>query len=197
MKVKTLLVAMMAVSALSGCQLTREVPPKHDDEMISLAVTSESKCADEAVTGECNPKVDFMAIEMESFKSNLIGMGVEIEDKDGVLLLTLDSELSFNVDSVELGYEAKPILRAVTAVMEEHKSLKVKITGHSDASGVEEYNLSLSEQRANEVSRFIGSHGVGYSRISVEGMGQDVPVCENITTEGKACNRRVELEFYK
>ena len=186
---------MIAASALSGCQMTREVPPKHDDEMINLKEQSKTQCADS--DEECNPKIDIMDVELKSFENELRGMNTEVEQQDDVLLLTLDAELSFNVDSVELGYEAKPLLRSIAKVMEEHRNLKVKITGHADGSGDDQHNIELSEKRAKEVSRFIGNHNISFSRIKVAAMGDTDPICENDSIEGKACNRRVELEFYK
>ena len=72
-------------------------------------------------------------------------------------------------------------------------SLDVSIIGHTDARGDSEYNQRLSETRANVVAKYLRSKGVTLNRIKVFGMGEDQPVADNQTEEGRAKNRRVEF----
>lgn len=75
----------------------------------------------------------------------------------------------------------------------QHPALYVSITGHTDSRGSSEYNQRLSETRANVVSRYLQSKGVAFNRITVHGMGEEQPIADNQTEEGRAKNRRVEF----
>ncbi|HAT8518302.1 OmpA family protein [Vibrio parahaemolyticus] len=201
--------------ALSGCQLTREEPYTGDEVPTSQSSSSVMGCAAGGLAGTVVAPGGGTAIgciggaivagiegvnldaEAEALRSELVGTGVQVSKEEGKLTLVMESDLAFGVDSKELSYEAKPTLRSVAKVMKEFGDVKLSVTGHADASGKEVHNQKLSQERADEVARYIASHGVGYSRIKVEGAGESQPICDNETSQGKACNRRVELQFYK
>jgi OOP family OmpA-OmpF porin len=70
----------------------------------------------------------------------------------------------------------------------------IKITGHADSSGKAEYNQKLSVKRAEAVRDYLISLGSDASKMEVAGMGADKPIADNKTKEGRAKNRRVEVE---
>ncbi|ACE83116.1 OmpA family protein [Cellvibrio japonicus] len=84
-------------------------------------------------------------------------------------------------------------IQPVIDVLLEDPSLYVNVIGHTDSKGSEEYNQRLSQTRANVVAKYLNSKGVSLSRIKVFGMGEDQPVADNSTEEGRAQNRRVEF----
>ncbi|PZO31710.1 MAG: flagellar motor protein MotB, partial [Betaproteobacteria bacterium] len=67
--------------------------------------------------------------------------------------------------------------------------------GHTDSIGSDAYNQKLSERRAQAVKDYMVSKGVAADRIQIKGMGESQPVADNKTKEGRAKNRRVEIEF--
>lgn len=69
----------------------------------------------------------------------------------------------------------------------------IDVVGHTDSSGPESYNQSLSERRAASVSQFLESRGVRASLLSTQGEGESNPVADNKTREGRAMNRRVDI----
>jgi OOP family OmpA-OmpF porin len=69
----------------------------------------------------------------------------------------------------------------------------LEIVGHTDSTGPEAYNLGLSERRAQAAANYLEGKGVSMSRITVKGMGESAPVASNATREGRAMNRRVEI----
>ena len=75
--------------------------------------------------------------------------------------------------------------------------INLKIIGHTDAIGSHEYNQILSENRARSTKEYLLIHGVEPGRIDTEGMGKREPYASNLTEEGRALNRRVELFFTK
>lgn len=88
-----------------------------------------------------------------------------------------------------------------TKLMTEVRSLKnvswqtIRVTGHTDSIGADDYNQALSERRAEAVQAFLIDKGVKPERIRIEGKGEMLPVATNKTAPGRAMNRRVEIEF--
>ena len=79
--------------------------------------------------------------------------------------------------------------------LSEFSSIKlIHVEGHTDRIGTQEYNQKLSERRADAVKAYLVSKGVEKNRVYTEGKGEKQPVADNKTKEGKAKNRRVEIE---
>ncbi len=104
---------------------------------------------------------------------------------------------NFGFDSAELTPEARAILDEQAAVLEKEVDVKVEIAGHSDSIGPEEYNQGLSERRAKGVEEYLISKGISADRLKPVGYGESNPVATNGTKEGRAENRRVELNVLK
>jgi OOP family OmpA-OmpF porin len=74
-------------------------------------------------------------------------------------------------------------------------SKRVRIEGHTDATGPEAYNQGLSQRRAQSVLNYLVAKGVASSRLQAAGLGESQPVASNATREGRALNRRVDFKF--
>jgi OOP family OmpA-OmpF porin len=85
------------------------------------------------------------------------------------------------------------ILDEVVGVLEKNPDLKVEIQGHTDNIGSADYNMKLSEMRASAVMDYIVKKGIEADRLSAKGYGLTVPIASNETPEGRAMNRRVQL----
>src|SRR5690606_14139553 len=99
----------------------------------------------------------------------------------------------FDFDSAELSAEARATLDRVARSLVGNPNVRVRVTGHTDVSGSEAYNVRLSERRAQSVAEYLSSRGVAASRLETVGRGTAEPVASNDTREGRAQNRRVEL----
>ena len=77
--------------------------------------------------------------------------------------------------------------------MSEYDKTLIDVTGHTDSTGDGNYNLSLSQQRADSVSAYLQSRGITSQRILTQGYGENHPVADNSTPQGRRENRRVEL----
>ena len=86
---------------------------------------------------------------------------------------------------------------AETLNQPEASSWKLKIEGHTDSKGSDEYNLKLSQLRSDSVKSYLESKGVSAGRISAVGYGETKPIASNDTDEGRAKNRRVEFIIEK
>ena len=101
--------------------------------------------------------------------------------------------VTFKFNSAELTPDSLPVLNDVAASLQRHPLLKVEVQGHTDSTGPADYNLKLSERRANAVRDYLASHGVPESQLTAKGYGLTKPIDTNKTKEGRAHNRRVVM----
>ncbi len=101
--------------------------------------------------------------------------------------------LTFEFDSATLTPGSTATLDEGVKIMKRHSDMKVEIAGHTDSQGNDEYNLGLSERRAQAVADYLIAHGANADNITVKGYGETQPVADNGTEAGRAANRRVEL----
>jgi outer membrane protein OmpA-like peptidoglycan-associated protein len=102
-------------------------------------------------------------------------------------------QVNFATDKTDILPESQPQIDQVLQLLKDDPALKLVINGHTDNSGTAAHNQQLSEGRAKSVVAALTARGIDVSRLSAKGFGQDVPVADNATEEGKAKNRRVEL----
>ena len=99
----------------------------------------------------------------------------------------------FSTGSSKLLTKSFSKLNDVVSILNENPSYKVNIDGHTDNTGKEDKNQTLSEQRAASVKAYLVSKGIDESRLTSTGYGQEKPVADNKTAAGRAKNRRVEM----
>ncbi len=103
-----------------------------------------------------------------------------------------DDGVKFPVDGTKLSPEAESRLAQLADKLKgENRNVYLEIQGHTDASGSPDYNERLGEQRAEAVRKFLARQGVALSRMGTISYGEDTPVAENSSREGRAQNRRV------
>jgi OmpA-OmpF porin, OOP family len=126
-------------------------------------------------------------------ESKLIGF---IEDAtkpaDSETWFTFD-RLEFETDSARLAPSATEQLRNVADILRAYPSVKVKIGGYTDNTADASHNLQLSQERANAAMLQIVGMGINASRVAAEGYGEQHPVADNATAEGRQRNRRVDI----
>jgi OmpA-OmpF porin, OOP family len=108
--------------------------------------------------------------------------------------VTLKGDTLFDFDKSVVKPEGKQILDRLA---DQAKDLQLEVIiaiGHADATGTDAYNQKLSERRAAAVKAYLVSKGVAANKITTEGKGEKMPVADNKTREGRAKNRRVEVE---
>ena len=112
------------------------------------------------------------------------------------ITIALNNKLLFETNSIELKEEAKKELDKIFEVIDK-QDVTLHITGHTDNSGTPEYNLELSQKRAEAVKDYLTALGFPAKKLIAEGMGETQPKVSNDTEEGKSKNRRVEITFNK
>lgn len=102
-------------------------------------------------------------------------------------------KIQFEFDSAEITPESYPTLIVIAELLLKNPRLKLICLAHTDSVGTAEYNLDLSERRAESVKTFLVKQGVAPPSVRYRGMGYTVPIADNSTDAGRAKNRRVEF----
>ena len=112
------------------------------------------------------------------------------------IIMVFEEAALFDFDKAELKPEGKKQIKAYRekAKNDLSRADKIKVSGHTDNIGTADYNMKLSQQRAEAVSEYLKSIGVDSGKMEVSGEGMSRPVADNRTKEGRAKNRRVEVE---
>lgn len=102
----------------------------------------------------------------------------------------------FATGSTKLLSQSFKPLDELVKVLKDNTSLKLKIDGHTDNVGADDFNMKLSDGRAASVKKYLVSKGIDESRLESEGFGETVPVADNKTAAGRSKNRRVEMKVF-
>jgi outer membrane protein OmpA-like peptidoglycan-associated protein len=130
-------------------------------------------------------------IGMEGIVANIALSQIEKGEKT-----TLNNVL-FELDSYDLSEKSNIALSFVADYLKNHPSLNIEISGHTDNTGTDEYNLKLSRNRAYSVYEFLVNNGVDAETITYHGYGSSRPFTSNETAYGRSKNRRIELKILK
>jgi outer membrane protein OmpA-like peptidoglycan-associated protein len=133
-------------------------------------------------------KMDKQAEEIEKTvpdaKVERVGEGIVVEFSSNVL---------FGFDSSTLSADAKTNLDKLVVILNSYPDTNIEVQGHTDNSGSESYNRTLSEKRASAASGYLSTKGIAYSRLGIKGFGETMPKYDNSTEDGRSQNRRVEF----
>jgi len=112
------------------------------------------------------------------------------------IAVTFDSGILFAVNSSTLQAAGQQNLRDLAASLEEYEGTEVLVVGHTDSTGEESYNQSLSERRADSARTYLLGAGLEPGRVRAIGRGETEPIASNDTAEGRQENRRVEVAIF-
>jgi outer membrane protein OmpA-like peptidoglycan-associated protein len=108
--------------------------------------------------------------------------------------IEFEGTVFFDFEQATIKPESFPLLNALAKTMKENPQIKkVRVDGHTDSVGADDFNLNLSQRRAAAVVDYMIAQGVEAERLASEGFGKSKPIADNATEEGRAKNRRVEL----
>ena len=135
----------------------------------------------------------YMDVQEKKLRDRLAGTGVSVTRMGDNITLNMPSNITFALNSADLNAQFFNALDGVSMVLKEYDKTVVEVAGHTDSSGSDQYNQSLSERRAQAVAGYLSSHGVKTQRLITIGAGEGHPVASNDTEQGRSANRRVEL----
>lgn len=133
--------------------------------------------------------------QAKELRQQTAGTGVDVVRDGDNLILNMPSQVTFGVDSATINPQFQSTLDQVAATLNKYESTYIDVYGHTDSTGSDAYNQSLSERRAGSVSSYLSSRGVLSQRIASRGYGESQPIATNATEEGRAANRRVEIRI--
>lgn len=119
--------------------------------------------------------------------------GVTVVNTGQSINVNLPEGVLFAFDSAAVSGPAQNDLYALARNLQAYPNTRVEVTGHTDSTGADAYNLDLSQRRANSVAGVLRAGGVASSRIVAIGRGETQPIASNATAAGQAQNRRVEI----
>lgn len=119
--------------------------------------------------------------------------GAKIERVGEGIKITFDSGILFDVNKATLKPASMTNLQKLATILNKYPDTNILIEGHTDNTGSDEYNLDLSQKRAQSVSNYLASLNVDPTRFTIMGYGESQPIATNETAEGRAQNRRVDL----
>jgi len=120
--------------------------------------------------------------------------GVNIVRNGDELYITFRSDNQFKVGSYTLDPGSQQDVARLGQIFAEYDKTNIMIAGHTDSTGSEDFNQSLSEKRAGAVRNILVANGVAGNRVSTLGFGESAPVADNGTEYGRQVNRRVEIK---
>jgi outer membrane protein OmpA-like peptidoglycan-associated protein len=103
--------------------------------------------------------------------------------------------VNFDFDKADIRPDAAVILDEAASILNDNPGRSVSVAGHTDSVGADAYNQGLSERRAAAVKDYLVGKGVDGSRLTTSGFGESSPIAANDTADGRALNRRVELNL--
>jgi outer membrane protein OmpA-like peptidoglycan-associated protein len=134
---------------------------------------------------------DYMDKQAEEMENELEGATVERVGEG--IAVTFGSGILFDVNKSDLRPAAQEELTKLAEILVEYGDTDLIVEGHTDADGTEEYNQTLSEQRANSVKGYLVGQNVTGARMTTVGHGEMQPIASNETPDGKQANRRVHV----
>ncbi len=122
-----------------------------------------------------------------------LSSNISVTNTGEYLIVNMPQDLLFATDSASVRPDLRADLNTVASSLLKYPNSRIEVIGHTDNTGSAAYNQDLSQRRAVSVASVLRESGVPGSRIAAYGRGEDQPIASNLTAEGRAKNRRVEI----
>jgi outer membrane protein OmpA-like peptidoglycan-associated protein len=122
-----------------------------------------------------------------------LNSNISVTNTGEYLIVNMPQDLLFAVDSASVRPDLRSDLNAVASSLLRYPNSRIEVIGHTDNTGSAAYNQDLSQRRAVAVASVLRESGVPGSRVAAFGRGEDQPIASNLTPDGRAKNRRVEI----
>jgi len=208
---KTLIATCSSLAlVLSGCQTTNPYTGEKETSNAALygigaavvcgliGSTKNSKSARNAAAG-CGligaGIGAYMDAQEAELRQELQGTGVQVQRNGDQIKLIMPGNITFDTNKYLIKGEFHSVLNSVAKVLYKFKDTSLRVSGHTDSTGAKSYNQMLSEKRADAVADYLMGQEIPRSRLISRGYADTLPIANNGTPEGRAKNRRVELDI--
>jgi len=137
---------------------------------------------------------NYMDQQEAELRRQTAGTGVDVYRQGDELVLRMPAGITFPVDRYDIQPQFQSTLDQVAQTLSSYDQTYIDVLGHTDSTGSDAYNQTLSDRRAQSVADYLAGHGVTRARIGVRGYGESQPIASNDTDPGRAENRRVEIK---
>lgn len=175
-----------------GLDIDRLGPITADHHFISAGITFHFGRQSEMPAPATTPEDDYTVEETPYVEE--VEIVEEVIEPEQVVVFEATDEASFAFNKAELTQGAISQLGPMLKRLQDHPNSVAIILGYTDSTGPEEYNKTLSEERAQSVADYFVNNGISADRLTVTGMGSSNPIATNDTPEGRALNRRVTVD---
>ena len=137
----------------------------------------------------------YMDYQESKLRQRLAGTGVSVTRVGNDIILNMPGNITFDVDRADIRPSFYEVLNSVVIVVQEYDKTIIEVMGHTDNTGSDAYNLELSQRRAAAVASYLKAQQVNPTRVLSQGFGEQHPIADNDSAEGRQANRRVELRL--
>lgn len=137
----------------------------------------------------------YMDQQEKKLRQQLAGTGVSVTRVGDNIILNMPGNVTFATNSSDINASFYSTLNSVSLVLKEYDKTIVNVMGHTDSQGSDEYNMGLSQRRANSVGQYLISQGLIPQRFVIQGFGKTRPIASNADANGRQQNRRVEIQL--
>ena len=149
-----------------------------------------------AAAGAAGAGYGYYADKQEAeLRRSMQGSGVEVQRQGDNIKLIMPGNITFATDSADIASNFYLPLNNLASSFKQYNQNIIEIVGYSDSTGSYDYNMQLSQRRAQSVANYLQAQGVNAARLTTRGAGPNQPVASNATVEGRSANRRVEVNL--
>lgn len=138
---------------------------------------------------------NYMDQQEAELRAQLAGTGVSVTRLGDKIILNMPSNVTFDVGLSAVRPQFRSTLVSVSLILKKFNRTIVDVYGHTDNTGSQSSNLTLSRERALAVASVISNQGIDPRRFYIKGFGEEDPITTNSTASGRAQNRRVEIQI--
>ena len=138
---------------------------------------------------------NYMDRQEEEMREQLADTGFQVVREGDNLRLIMPGDITFATNSASISPNFNPVLQDVAKVVNNYEKTVLMIEGHTDDTGADSYNQTLSERRAQSVKNLLVTFNVNPTRVTTVGLGEYQPKVPNTSAENRQMNRRVELKI--
>ena len=122
-----------------------------------------------------------------------LNSNISVTNNGDFLTVNMPQDLLFDTNSAAVRPDLRSDLQTVASSLLKYPNSRIEVIGHTDSTGSAAFNQDLSQRRASSVASVLRDGGVQGARLAAFGRGEDQPIATNLTPEGRAQNRRVEI----
>ncbi|AZZ78225.1 MULTISPECIES: OmpA family protein [Pseudomonas] len=149
-----------------------------------------------AVVGASAAGYGYYADQQEKkLRASMANTGVEVQRQGDQIKLIMPGNITFATDSANIASSFYQPLNNLAGSLKEFSQNQIEIVGYTDSTGSRQHNMDLSQRRAQSVATYLTSQGVSGANLSARGAGPDNPIASNGDVNGRAQNRRVEVNL--